>query len=341
MEQLKYILMLLRQRGGNLPKEEKQVLDTWLGETDNRRVADEVEQLWELSGKYKQTFEPDVQAGLSKFKSRIEAEATDHVVPINRRSVVSRRLWAVAAALLFLLGAAVLFKIFVPDSNTATGPIVWVNDSTAPKSFELPDGTQVSLNSNSSLQFEADWSESITREVVLSGEAFFEVVKDANRPFFIHTQRAKVEVLGTAFNLRAYPDESFTEVTVEEGKVQFVATQLGRSIKELSAGERGLLIHGEQLTRMKMANMNARSWQTGRLQFREAPVWEVIQAVERHYRVKIDRSNASLTGCTLNTNFDNATLEEVFENFRLIFKVDVIKSGDRQYELRGERDCRN
>ena len=85
-------------------------------------------------------------------------------------------------------------------------------------SLELPDGTVVWVNSESALRFPEKFT-SNRREVFLEGEAYFEVKKDANRPFYVHTEAGKVRVLGTAFNVCAYSNDRFWQTTLVEGSV--------------------------------------------------------------------------------------------------------------------------
>jgi ferric-dicitrate binding protein FerR (iron transport regulator) len=85
--------------------------------------------------------------------------------------------------------------------------------------LQLPDGTQVWLNSGSNISYENDF-DGPTRQVRLTGEAFFDVVKDASRPFVIHTATIDIKVLGTAFNVRSYPEEKVTETALIRGSVE-------------------------------------------------------------------------------------------------------------------------
>jgi transmembrane sensor len=87
----------------------------------------------------------------------------------------------------------------------------------------LPDGTQVWLNADSKISY-AENFQGATREVQLSGEAFFDVVKDITRPFIIHTPAIDIKVLGTAFNVRSYPDEKNTETALVRGEIEVTLT---------------------------------------------------------------------------------------------------------------------
>ncbi len=88
----------------------------------------------------------------------------------------------------------------------------------------LPDSSVVTLNSGSSLKYSASGFNSDNRSVSLSGEGFFSVNTDSTRPFYVTTPGIKVKVLGTTFNLKAYPDEFIEEATLIEGKVEIYAS---------------------------------------------------------------------------------------------------------------------
>ena len=87
--------------------------------------------------------------------------------------------------------------------------------------LQLPDGTQVWLNSGSNLTYDNDFG-TTTRQVKLCGEAFFDVVKDNAHPFIIHTPAVEIRVLGTAFNVRSYPEEKATATSLIRGSVEIV-----------------------------------------------------------------------------------------------------------------------
>lgn len=88
------------------------------------------------------------------------------------------------------------------------------------RSLLLPDGTRVWLNAGSRIQYDSDMLHKNTRALSLSGEAFFDVAKDKDRPFIIHTDKIAIKVLGTAFNVRAYPRDKITETVLMRGSIE-------------------------------------------------------------------------------------------------------------------------
>ncbi len=151
----------------------------------------------------------------------------------------------------------------------------------------LPDASEVVLNAGTVLIYPANFGVS-TREIFLSGEAGFRVTHDAAHPFVVRTADISTEVLGTVFDVSAYADEPYAEVTLREGRV--------RVRNEASTSEGIILGVGEQLrydrrsekfTCSRIPAEELPSWQNGELIFRHQDIHRIIRALERHYDVRI------------------------------------------------------
>ncbi|MHA4808816.1 FecR family protein [Flavitalea flava] len=106
-----------------------------------------------------------------------------------------------------------------PSSDIAASPISFIQSGNEPrKTAMLPDGSVVTLHSNSRLTLASGFNKT-NRELILSGEAFFDVSQDALHPFIVHTDHVNIEVLGTLFNVQAYPGDAHTETSLFKGKV--------------------------------------------------------------------------------------------------------------------------
>jgi transmembrane sensor len=127
----------------------------------------------------------------------------------------------VAAVILGLIAVS-YFYLISPQGKPAEN-LTAVNEVMAKSGSKmyllLPDGTKVWLNSESKLEYKNDFNGG-TREVTLEGEAFFDVVKDRRHPFIVHTSEIDVRVLGTAFNVKSYPKESYIETTLIRGLIE-------------------------------------------------------------------------------------------------------------------------
>ena len=115
------------------------------------------------------------------------------------------------------------YRLFQPANPLAVNKPLASNEVSARPGARtkmvLPDGTQVWLNSGSKLDYHGDFNIQ-TREVTLEGEAFFDVVKDANRPFIVHADMINVKVLGTAFTVKSYPQDETMETTLLRGAIE-------------------------------------------------------------------------------------------------------------------------
>lgn len=154
------------------------------------------------------------------------------------------------------------------------------------KEIILSDSTTVILNSKTKLKIPATFIGEV-REVELDGEAFFEVAKDSNRPFIIHSGNAKVQVLGTSFDIKSYKEDQYFAVTVISGKVLVDVNKGDLSVK---------LVKNERLVQNKMSNTFSMclqkssehiKWISGVLYFHKEPISEVIHTLARAYNKKI------------------------------------------------------
>ncbi len=129
------------------------------------------------------------------------------------------RLTGIAASV--LLAVFLFFQLNNKNGNRHLAKNTVSTKPASKSSIQLPDGTQVWLNADSKISYPEKFLGE-TREISLSGEAYFDVVKDPSRPFIIHTNTLDVKVLGTAFNVRSYPDEKTTETALIRGSVQII-----------------------------------------------------------------------------------------------------------------------
>lgn len=176
-------------------------------------------------------------------------------------------------------------------------------------SFNLPDGTTGMLNSGSHLSYSLPFANN--RQVKLEGEAWFEVKKDKDHPFEINAGNSKVKVLGTSFNLSAYPSENYVEVVLQEGKVEFADKEHDKKITLLPS-ERLVFQNGDiNKTKTDPAKYNA--WTEGKLVFRGDPMSEVARRIERWYNVKVTLADSELVKYSFRGTFEDDTIDEVLK----------------------------
>lgn len=163
----------------------------------------------------------------------------------------------------------------------------------------LSDGTRVWLNSETRLRYPVVFA-ATERQVEVSGEAYFEVSKDTDRPFLVNIPgQTTVEVTGTAFNVHAYPDEVMTKVTLVEGCVS-LSNPLGKVA--LLPGEQGQAVTG-RLPEKSLVNVNLyTAWKDGRFVFKEQTLEEIMQTISRWYDVQVEFADQAVRQVTFSGN---------------------------------------
>jgi len=165
----------------------------------------------------------------------------------------------------------------------------------------LPDSTQVWLNAASTLEYPQQFA-AAKREVYLTGEAYFDVKHADKQPFLIHTGKVTTMVLGTAFNINAYPGRENIIVSVSRGKVR-----VNYNDKEMAVLTQGQQVKvsntSNRVVQKKQAIAEAAPWQQGNLQYDDESIRDIVADLERNYDVTIRVQNESLANERITTSF--------------------------------------
>lgn len=232
--------------------------------------------------------------------------------------------WAACALVLLSLG--MLWINYRHDLYDAFHPIAWKEMHVPPGktgSIVLTDGSKVRLNAGSSLLY-PDRFGSKGREVVLKGEGFFEVAKDSTRPFAVNTDKLHVQVLGTEFNVYAFPGEEREEVAVLSGSVavEAIGDSSGRRIT-LAADEK--LAYHWPTHAFEQHATNASStlaWQQGELYFENVALIQAVKALNRKYAVHIEVDSA-MARCEVYAKVGSEPLEQTLRVMAKVLKASV------------------
>jgi transmembrane sensor len=202
--------------------------------------------------------------------------------------------------------------------------IQYTNDTGKPVEIRLPDGSLVTLNTGAVMNYPHVFQKK-TREVQLTGEAYFSVLKNPKGPFVIKTENSFIRVLGTSFNVRALKNEDRVIVTVEEGRVEFgYALEQKKAKVEITAGETGLLEKGNKLSRVSTRDNNYLAWKTGTLTFIKTPLMEVIHAVERYFFIKIKSENSALDSVSVDVTLYRDNEAEMIRTIEMLIGYKII-----------------
>ena len=196
--------------------------------------------------------------------------------------------------------------------------------------ISLPDGSTVKMNASTRIEYPAHFAANV-RKVKLSGEAFFEVTRDTAHPFIIETANASVEVLGTSFNVSAYPGAEKVEVNVKTGKVRLTQHATGNIVSKsilLPAGERGWInvADGEVSHELVLAP-NYSAWITKEIVFQRTPLAEAFSVLENTYHVTIKMESPEIGRMPYTANFANLKLDYIIDVIARTHKLTVNRNG--------------
>ncbi|MCQ6957317.1 FecR family protein [Mucilaginibacter aquariorum] len=239
---------------------------------------------------------------------RVFSRVQSTIKPV-RKINISRWSLGIAASLLLVLSAGYLFwKSTLAPVND--GPLLsLVTTAGQQKKITLSDGTDVTLNCGSTLQYTAAFT-GAKREVYLNGEAFFNVKHDTKRPFLVHTGRLHVQVLGTSFNVNAYRTDKQAAVSVASGKVGVNNTKVPRTYM-LLPGDRLSYNNDNTVIKSKMKIEDMLAWQKRTLVFQLETIREIAPKLERYYGVRIFIKPKSVPFKQVTASFTRRTLPQV------------------------------
>jgi len=329
--------LLLQYLLGKSDTEAKREIEEWLNKSEaNRKQLERLEVLWLETGKL---LPPPVMVDTAAAWQRLSARIDEVENETGKRRGLIIRMptlgWAagIAAAVLIALGFWWFGVLSSQEELLVLASVEEVVKDT------LPDGSLVTLNKNSSLLYPETFKTG-KREVTLVGEAFFEVTPNPGKPFIVQAGEAGIQVLGTSFDVCAYPDKG-VEVLVSTGRVVLfhVNRQPGDSASVvLTAGMKGLLPVGsgepEVDTRHTPDDL---FWMNQTLEFRQTPLSEVIKLLRDYYHVQIRFSSEAISFCRLTASFTAEPIELILQVIADTFSLEL-KENDGTYLLTGN-DC--
>ena len=302
--------LLFRYCEGKLSGDERKHVEEWISASkENEELAKTVHELYWAADTLSVMDKVDADKALKKVNGKLV-----------RRKFKTVFLWAErAAAIMFIpLLSAYLFQIKNSDVAEARMMEIRTNPGMT-TAFVLPDGTNVSLNSGSVLRYPEFFSGD-KREVELIGEAFFDVTKDPNKRFVVKTTGdERVEVLGTSFNMEAFPGDSILSTTLLEGKVRFVSDA---GSVQMNPGEK--LVYNKKTSKAKLTKTNGEAetaWKYGKIIFDNTPFNEVLRMLSKRFNVDFVVKNEKYRKDSFTGTFSTQRLEQVLDVFSISSKI--------------------
>ncbi len=316
--------------------QEQQAVEAWLQVEENAREFEILRSMWE--GADADPALVDVNSAWERVGGYIQqsGESGAHREdgtpnPALGRSSFMRMMPYLAAGIALLVVSIVFFW---PGSTSSSEMIDFKNTTADTYKHKLPDGSEVTLRNGSSVLYAQNFGAE-NRELELKGEAFFEVVRNPEKPFTINVEGTEVKVLGTSFNVD--PTEG-VEVKVATGKVKLSAPKTGLKKPESVVLEAGMAARYDQekaeITDVREVSGNDFFWAKRRLDYRDTPLEEVAKDLKKYYKVKIRFGLAALKDCSLTTTFENESIDSIMLVIKNTFDLTVTQDGNK-YLLEG------
>ena len=273
---------------GKLTEEERLRVERWMGENPkNRTVAQDMSSVFrDMDALFVMQHVDDVLA-LNRVDKKIRG---------SRILLLMRKVERVAAILLLPVIMLCVWQ-YIRYGHEEVRELSFTASPGMTAKAQLPDGTVVVLNSNSTLTYPSQFK-GTQREVKLSGEAYFSVTKDAEHPFVVKTPyQANVKVYGTKFNVEAYPKDNLLTATLEEGRISlnYMDGKGNMEEKFIFPGQSVCYKnYGQPKLNTEAYVDAAKSWIEGKMIFRDTPAKDVLRQLEKCYHVKFVVHNAKV-----------------------------------------------
>ncbi|AKP53478.1 FecR family protein [Cyclobacterium amurskyense] len=304
--------LILLYLEGKASKKQMNALNYWLSNSqENKATFDAIQKIWssEASMEVVSFKEKGDKIWAASKERKQESKSTIHPTWYGYGSWV-----AVVIVLLLFTGIGVFLG--ANKDVALENKITWIkkeNPKGQKSTHQLPDGTKVWLNAMSSMEYPSIFSDSI-RKVKITGEAYFNVVSNPSQPFIVESKSLKIEALGTAFNVKTFPDESTHVVSLMKGKVR---------VSNFPQNQSSLLDPGfeivaenefENLSLRRIDFENSFGWKEGILIFNGDDFFTFVRLIERWFGVNITVKGNPPSDWNIRAKYYNESLTNVLRD---------------------------
>ncbi len=237
---------------------------------------------------------------------------------IKRKNNRILHIWRAAAIfipIILLLSFGLFINSYVDIFSTSKEQVIEAKKGEK-LTFIFHDGSKVMVNSDTKLRFPTRFGLT-KRTVKLQGEAYFDVSKMKNRPFIIQLDNAKIKVLGTSFNIKAYPEEDSIRITLNEGSLAFL-NNLKKSQTILTPGQTLAFNKQTGISRI-YSKSDATTWTNNQTVFQNTPFKDIVRSLERTYNVTFNIQNTEIYNYNFTlTSKPNEPLENILKDFERV-----------------------
>jgi len=332
-----YHYLISKFFAGEITDDELNLLKSWLNmDPENKHIFKEENELWQATSIQANAQHFNADTAWKDISARLDFEkengkAVTIVTRTNFRILVA----AAVLAFIIIIGGLILRisgKNSLNQTLVASTQIV-TNDGERATLF-LADSTRVILNSGSSIEYDGHYNIK-DRIIKFSGEAYFDVSHNPEKPFIVKLEQLSVIVTGTRFNIFSYANEDRIEATLEEGSIK-VSIE-GKEPVTIEPGEQVVyFVKSGKIYVHDVITETYTSWKENKLRFNDTPFVEVLREIGRRYNVKFEVTSRELLNLKYTGTFIDESIEEVMQMLKTVspitFEINNLTSvNDKQY----------
>lgn len=295
--------LIIRCLQQEIKEEELRELENWIQQSsENKMLFFQLKSIYDSHKNNRLVF--NKETSWQKMQTRLNKKPEREVMEILPKQ---NKTWfsvlKYAAIILVALNAGWLIKeygeqILQPSAlQPETYNEIKVEKGSRPNTLILSDGSKVKLNAATTLKYPTSFSGK-QREVYLDGEAYFEVAKDAGKPFIVKLKQQNITVLGTSFNVEAYSDEAYSITTLIGGSISLEAfNEKGESMSRMFLKPNQRAVSDNQSGSVSLEKINialAEAWTRGKYKFKDESLASIAKRLEKYYNVRVNIENETL-----------------------------------------------
>lgn len=346
-------ILIIRYLTNDVDEAGLQELNAWLGQEENRSYFNKIKAAWILSGANKESIKADAEDSWKELLERISIGRGSYTGTIKQADRAWRRMARFAAVfvLAFAAGALSVYLLdrreaaLFPNSIPELSETIIEAPLGSRNKIILPDSSEVWLNAGSTLHYPRDFGPD-NRKLRLTGEAFFSVKSNAQRPFIVEANKVSVRALGTKFNVKAYPEEEYVTAILQEGKIDVVIADLKHDKITLNPNEK-IVIHKQAyeisegrekepaaitppairkeerlLVKSKVNAGLSTSWKDKQWKVTDESVESLVPVLGRRYGREIIIRDRELNNYIFTGTIENESIEHILEALRQTAPLD-------------------
>ena len=316
---------LVRYVTGISSPRERTLVERWLDEAgENREILDNIDLIYNTWRSRDRIRSRDSHAALKKVMWRIRANS------------IRKAVYKIGVAVSIAAGVTGSFFIIREYAGTSSEPVVTTLTSAEGirSRLSLPDGTKVCMNSGSTISYTSDFGKR-NREVTMSGEVFFFFLHDRSKPFIVNTsdRKAQIAVLGTEFNVLAYPGDSLIQTALVNGSIRINFPDRNLSMDVVPDEMVTYNPASGKIGKEKTDVRQVMSWTEGNLVFRDTPMPDVFRQLSHFYGIDFTITDTDVLSWSFTGTFRNVSLPQILEYLRI--------SSGLSYRTEGNDETKN